>query len=195
MMADGLVVGLLVLALLLPLLIVVLVLLPQFRRGSAFFAQLAGHLGGRLRRWPPRVSVDLDGVPVRIYPLQGSLRYTARLPLPDELQLLVTRRYRGWRWLDRLHATPGLQPVDMRGAVARHYGFRARQPNRLRALFDAERLEDLFVDGRITRLQIDRRGLRAAVLLWRHTPEEEALGQAAMDALNRFTRRLAAWSE
>lgn len=190
-MSDGFGLGLLVLLLAVLFFAALGLLAAQLRRGDAFFARLAAHLDGRLRRVPPRVSLNLDGVPVRIYPLQGSLQYQARLPLPDEWALLVTRRYRGWRWLDRLHASAGLQPVELPEVAAQHYGCRARQPARLRRLLDAGGLDDLLAGGRITRLQVDRRGLRATVLLWRHRPEEEALGFATVDALNRFARRLA----
>jgi len=189
-MTDGFVLGLLLL-LTVPLLAGLLLLGRQLRRSEAFFARLAAHLGGRLRRLPPRVSLDLDGVPVRVYPLQGSLQYQARLPLPDELTLLVTRRYRGWRWLDRLHASPGLRPVELPGEAAQRYGCRARQPARLLTRLDAGDLDEVLAGDRISRLQIDRCGLRATVLLWRHRTDEEALGETAVEALNRLVRRLA----
>ena len=90
----------------------------EIRKSRAFFRMLASRFDGTTTSLPFGMVFELEDMRVRIYALQGSIQYRARVRLRKEPGILVTRTFRKLEFLDTLHYSPSREkylfhePID-----------------------------------------------------------------------------------
>lgn len=168
----------------------------ELRRTRRLFAQLAVRFGGRTQRFPLGMVFRVEpGVEVKVFALQGSILYRARMDLGYEPDILVARIYRGWGLIDKLNYAPGRKRYRFHGPIDRQYAFRARDERHLKEIFAPDLLGRMQSQGRITRLAIRRNRFRAALMLLSLSPEETHTAEQSIEILNELLMRVMAFSQ
>ena len=96
----------------------------EIRKSRGLFQMLASRFNATVTKLPFGIKFELEGVGVRVYTLQGSLQYRARVHLREDPGILVTRTFRRFQLLDRLQYSPGQQKYLFHSPVDEKYGFR-----------------------------------------------------------------------
>jgi len=168
----------------------------ELRRTRRLFAQLAVRFGGRTQRFPLGMVFRVEpGVEVKVFALQGSILYRARMDLGYEPDILVARIYRGWRFIDKLNYAPGRTRYRFHAPIDRHYSFRVGDGRHMKEIFAPDLLERMQSQGRITRLEIRRNRFRAALMVLSFSPEETHKAEQSIAILNELLKRVRSFSE
>ena len=162
----------------------------EIRKSHEFFRTLTSRFEGTTTTLPFGMVFEFEGIRVRIYALQGSIQYRARVRLRKDPGIMVTRRFKKLEFLDRLNYSPSRQKYTFHAPVDRQYGFRAKDTRRMREIFDGDLLERMTVTGRVTRIEITRRVVRGALLMLTHSDDELEKANQSIGILNRVVTQV-----
>jgi hypothetical protein len=176
--------------LLLPLIPLAWFLFRQLGKQWHFFVRLAETLGGSVTRVPMGVRFEVDGVPVRLFALQGVIHYRAALALRSDPGILVTRKFKRFDFLQAFHYSPSRERFSFQAPIDDLYGFRARELPLMRTIFTEAILSRLASNRRLARIEIRRKGIRAGFFILSHAEDEEAEAVDAVEILNLLLLRL-----
>ena len=163
----------------------------ELRSTAGLFDALTARLGGERSTVPIGMRGELDGIRIRVFALAGKVEYRARIRLRSDPGILVTRTFGRFRFVDALHASPGRRKFVFRHPVDEQYGFRAKNTQWMRELFDAEMLDDLTHLGRVARIEVGRAGVKGSLMMLGHSDAERVKANESVDLLTRLTRNLA----
>jgi hypothetical protein len=162
----------------------------EIRKTHAFFGMLATQFDGKPTRLPFGVVFDLEGIRVRIYALQGSIQYRAKVRLRNDPGILVTRTFRKLEFLDKLNYSGSREKLLLHAPVDQQYGFRAKDGRWMREIFNADLLDSMTAMGRVTRIEITRRVVRGALLMLNHSNQEIEKAKQSISILNRLVMQV-----
>ena len=168
----------------LPVALLVWFVIREIRKTQTFFRALASRFDGATRKIPFGVVFELEGIKVRIFALQGSIQYRARIRLHNDPGILVTRTFRKFKFLDALHYSPSREQYLFHAPVDEQYGFRAKDARWMREIFNDDLLDSMANKGRVMRIEIGRRGVRGALLMITQSDDEHEKANQAIDILN-----------
>ncbi|MDH3644324.1 MAG: hypothetical protein OES38_19620 [Gammaproteobacteria bacterium] len=165
-------------------------MLREIGKSREFFKTLAAGLDGHATRLPFGAVFQLGSTQIRIFALQGSIYYRARVHLRENPGVLVTRKFPRLRFLDRLNHAPFRQSFLFHTPVDEHYGFRARDSRWMREIFDAELQRRMIETGRVTRIEVKRRAVTGALLMLSHSDDERKKAAASIEIMNQVLMRV-----
>lgn len=175
---------------LVPLAVIVWFLAREIRKSSDFFHTLASRLNGKTTRLPFGLVFELEGIPIRIYTLQGSIHYRARVDLRRDPGILVTRTFRKLRFLDPLLYSPSRKRFLFHTPVDKQFAFRAKNASWMREIFTSGLLDDMTEKGRVTRIEIRRRAVKGTLLMIFQSKEELEKAGQSIDILNQVVMQV-----
>ena len=176
--------------LLLPLIPLGWIVFRQLRRQWQLFVGLAETVGGTVTKLPMGVRFEAHGARIRLFALQGSLHYRARLSLRTNPGILVTRKFGRFNFLDALHYSPSRERVLFPAAIDERYGFRAREASLLRSIFTEDILARMADNRRLARIEISQADVRASIFILSHAEDEEREVLDAVGILDLLLARL-----
>ena len=162
----------------------------EIRKTHEFFGMLATRFDGKPTRLPFGVVFELEGVRVRIYALQGSIQYRAKVRLRKDPGILVTRTFRKLEFLDKLNYSGSREKLLFHAPIDQQYGFRAKDARWMREIFNADLLDSMTAMGRVTRIEITRRVVRGALLMVNHSNQEIEKAKQSISILNRLVMQV-----
>jgi hypothetical protein len=175
---------------LVPLAMIVWFLAREIRKSRNFFRILASHLNGKTTRFPFGLVFELESIPVRIYALQGSIQYRAKVDLRTDPGILVTRTFRKLKFLDPLHYSPSRERYLFHSPADKQFGFRAKDTSWMREIFNSDLLNDMTETGRVTRIEIRRRVVKGAHLMINQSQDELEKAGHSIDILNQVVMQV-----
>jgi hypothetical protein len=167
-----------------PLALIAWFFVREIRRSRDLFRTLASLLDGKTSHFPFGLVYELEGIPIRIYALQGSIQYRAKVDLRTDPGILVTRTFRKLKFLDPLHYSPSRKRFLFHAPVDRQFGFRAKDTSWMREIFNSELLDHMTETGRVTRIEIRRRVVKGALLMIIQSKDEHEKAWQSIDILN-----------
>lgn len=159
-------------------------LVREIRKSRNLFRTLALRLNGKTTRFPFGLAFELEGIPIRIYTLQGSIQYRAKVDLRTDPGILVTRTFPKLKFLDPLHYSPSRQRFLFQAPVDKQFGFRAKDTSWMREIFNSDLLNHMTEKGRVTRIEIRRRVVKGALLMIIQSKDELEKASQSIDILN-----------
>ena len=159
-------------------------LVREIRKSHEFFRTLASRFEGITTKLPFGLVFELEDMRVRIYALQGSIQYRARVRLRKDPGILVTRRFRKLEFLDALNYSPSREKFSFHAPVDQRYGFRAKNARWMREIFNDDLLDRMTATGRVTRIEIRRQVVRGALLMVNQSDDELEKAKQSIDILN-----------
>jgi hypothetical protein len=162
----------------------------EIRKTHEFFGMLATRFDGKPTKLPFGLLFELEGIRVRIYALQGSIQYRAKVRLRRDPGILVTRTFRKLEFLDKLNYSSSREKLLFHAPVDQQYGFRAKDARWMREIFDADLLDSMTAMGGVTRIEIRRRVVRGALLMVNHSNQEIEKAKQSISILNRVVRQV-----
>ncbi len=175
---------------LVPLALIVWFLAREIRKSRNLFRTLATRLNGKTTRFPFGLVFELKGIPIRIYALQGSIQYRAKVDLHTDPEILVTRTFRKLNFLDPLHYSPSREKFLFHAPVDKQFGFRAKDASWMREIFNSDLLEHMTETGRVTRIEIRRRVVKGALLMIIQSKDELEKAGQSIDILNQVVMQV-----
>ena len=175
---------------LVPLMLIVWFLVREIRKSRNLFRTLASRLNGKTTRFPFGMVFELEGVPVRIYTLQGSIQYRAKVDLRMDPGILVTRTFSKLKFLDLLHYSPSRKRFLFHAPVDKQFGFRAKDASWMREIFNSDLLDHMTETGRVTRIEIRRRVVKGVLLMIKQSKDEHAKAGQSIDVLNQVVMQV-----
>jgi hypothetical protein len=175
-------------ALLVPLTIF---LIREVDKSRLFFDALATHHGGRAMRFPVGAVFRLDGlIDVKMFILQGNILYRARVDLPVDPGIVVTRKFRALKMLAKLNSVPGRTRYRFDSPVDDQYTFQARDEAMLREIFVPDVLDRMTAEGRVTRIEVKRKRFRGSLMAITLSQQEVEKAFQSVEILNDVLRRV-----
>jgi len=166
-------------------------LIREFEKSRQFFDSLATHHGGRAMRFPVGAVFSLDGlIEVKMYILQGNILYRARVDLPVDPGIVVTRKFRALKILDKLNSAPGRTRYRFDLPVDEQYTFQARDEALLREIFAPDLLDRMTSEGRVTRIEVKRNRFRGSLMAITLSQKEVEKAFQSVEILNDVLRHV-----
>jgi hypothetical protein len=166
-------------------------LIREFEKSRRFFDALATHHGGRAMRFPVGAVFRLDGlIDVKMYILQGNILYRARVDLPVDPGIVVTRKFRALKILEKLTSVPGRTRYRFESPVDEQYAFQARDEAVLRDIFAPDLLDRMMTEGRVTRIEVKRNRFRGALMAITFSQKEVEKVFQSVEVLNDVLRQV-----
>ena len=179
----------------------VLILLPlsvllirEVEKTQEFFSNFANQTGGKATKLPAGCRFELEGIPVRIYALQGSIRYTAKVSLREDPRILVTRTFKKLASLDGLNFSLSRTKYLFHSAIDSHFGFRAKDSTWLREIFSPAIRDQMIDSGRVGRIEIRQRACRGGLIMLYHSEREAEITRESIELMNAIVLRLSSSS-
>lgn len=179
-----------ILVLMLPGAVLIWFVVGQLRKSRELFRKLASRLDGTTTSLPFGLRYEIQNLHIRVYALQGSVQYRARVRLRTYPGILVTRKISRLKFLDSLNYSPSRQTFTFRAEIDEAYGFRAKDRRWMREIFTRELQARLSETDRVRRIQISKRGMSGAILLFSNSEEEHEKASRAVDILNEVSLQL-----
>ncbi len=174
----------------LALAVLVWFMVREIRKSHEFFRTLASRFDGTTTKFPFGMVFELEGKRVRIYALQGSIQYRARVRLRKDPGILVTRTFRKLAFLDALNFSPSREKFSFHAPVDKQYGFRAKDTMWMREIFNDDLLDRMTATGRVTRIEIRQRVVRGALMMVNQSDDELEKARQSIDILNRVVMQV-----
>jgi hypothetical protein len=166
-------------------------LIRQVEKSRRLFDALATHHGGRAMRFPVGATFRLDGlIDVKMYILQGNILYRARVDLPVDPGIVVTRKFRALKILEKLTSVPGRTRYRFESPVDEQYAFQARDEAVLRDIFAPDLLDRMMTEGRVTRIEVKRNRFRGALMAITFSQKEVEKVFQSVEVLNDVLRQV-----
>jgi hypothetical protein len=166
-------------------------LIRQVEKSRRFFDALATHHGGHAMRFPVGAVFRLDGlIDVKMYVLQGNILYRARVDLPVDPGIVVTRKFRALKILDKLTSAPGRTRYRFESPVDEQYTFQARDEAVLREIFAPNLLDRMTTEGRVTRIEVKRNRFRGSLMAITFSQKEVERAFQSVEILNDVLRQV-----